>query len=154
MSNYFTWEELRQMKAVEGKRLQRVIYHYWQNVAKVGEAFEFLHRLELEFTDNGKLILGSSEETEGALALYMDFDAEQQHLLLLHEFGGKLGIRSADLSPNELWAPAIGQALVVCGLVKEGESYRTDAMLLDFGDEKLELRADVEGLIVEPFEDV
>ncbi|MGL5892824.1 MAG: hypothetical protein ACRC3B_23220 [Bacteroidia bacterium] len=154
MSNYFTWDELRQMKTIEGKLLQRVIYHYWQNVAKAGEGFEFLHRLELEFSEGGKLILGTSEETEDVLALDMDFDAEKQHLLLMHEFSGKLGIRSADLSANELWAPSIGQALVVCGLVKEGESYRTDAILLDFGDEKLEVRPDVEGLIVEPFEDV
>jgi hypothetical protein len=154
MSNYFNWDDLKQLKAVEGHTLNRVIYHYWQNVANPGEAFEFLDKLELEFSEGKKLIIGTSEETEAALALAMDFDAEKQHFLLLHEFGGKLGMRSADLSQNDLWTPVLNHTLQSCDLVKEGDSYRTDAILLNFGEEKLEVRPNVEGLLVEPFEDV
>jgi hypothetical protein len=154
MGHYFSYDELKQFKAVEGLRLNRVIYHYWQNKAKASETFEFLDKLELEFTEGGKLILTTSEETEGAMALVMDFDAEKQHFLLLHEFGGKLGMRSADLTSNILWEAAAGKVLRSCQLVHESGSYRNDTLLLDFGDEQLEVRPHVEGLLVEPYEEV
>lgn len=154
MGHYFSYDELKQFKAIEGQRLSRVIYHYWQNKTKPEEAFEFLDKLELAFAEGGKLILSTSDETEGAMVLAMDFDAEKQHLLLLHEFGGKLGMRSADLTDNALWEAAAGKILTSCQLVNEGGSYRNDTVLLNFGKEQLEVRPNVEGLLVEPYEDV
>lgn len=154
MSSYFTYDDLRHMKVVEGQHLRQVIYHYWQNVTNRSEPFEFLYRLELVFAEGGRLILGTSDESDEALAVDMDFDAEKQHLLLLHEFGGKLGIRTADFTANDLWTPVAGQVLQNCELIKEGDSYRSEAMLLDFGAEKLEMRPYVDGLLIEPFEDV
>ncbi|GAB4143142.1 MAG: hypothetical protein Fur0041_18260 [Bacteroidia bacterium] len=155
MSAYFSFEELKALKNTEHKKLTTVFYHNWLNKANPHEAFEFTDKIELRFEDGSRLVVGTSDETEQAIALDPDFDAEKRKLMLLHEFNGKIDQRSVDMTGNPLWSFAAGQTLLQIALVKEEENlYRNDAMLLDFGDEKLEIRPGMDGLIVEPFEDI
>lgn len=152
MSAYFSIEELQQLKEAEGRRLGCILYHEWVNKTTPGERLEFLYRLELLF-DDGRLVLGADDENE-RIRLFPSFDAESAHLRLLHEFGGKIELRTDNMSENELWAPANNRILENVELVKEKNFYRNDCLLLDFEGEKLEIRLGMEGLIVEPFEDV
>ena len=49
----------------------------------------------------------------------------------------------------------IGKKLQRIGVIDEGDNcYLNDAVLLDFGDEKMEIHPGVEGLIVEPYENI
>ncbi len=155
MSTYFDTEELLELKAVEQKTLSRVIYHLWQNKINPEETFEFLDKLELIFTDGKRLFLSASEETPPGIIVVKDFDAEKNRLLLLHEFQGKIDYGSEELTENGLWALMVGKKLRKVGVVDEGDNcYLNDAVLLDFGDEKMEIHPGLEGLIVEPYENV
>lgn len=155
MSTYFETEELFTLKAAENKTLARVIYHIWQNKIQPEETFEFLDKLELVFTDGKKLFLSASEESPPGIIVLKDFDAEKNRLLLLHEFQGKIDHVSQDLTENDLWSLMIGKKLYRVGVIDEGDNcYLNDAVLLDFGDEKMEIHPGVEGLIVEPYENV
>ncbi|MEO5641930.1 MAG: hypothetical protein ABIQ40_01290 [Bacteroidia bacterium] len=155
MGTYFETEELFELKAVEQKTLSRVIYHLWQNKINPEETFEFLDKLELIFTDGKKLFLSASEDTPPGIIVLKDFDAEKNRLLLLHEFQGKIDHTSEELTENGLWAILVGQKLLKVGVIDEGDNcYLNDAVLLDFGDEKMEIHPGVEGLIVEPYENV
>ncbi|CAN5914475.1 hypothetical protein BH11BAC7_BH11BAC7_30840 [soil metagenome] len=155
MGTYFETEELFELNAVEQKTLSRVIYHLWQNKINPEETFEFLDKLELIFTDGKKLFLSASEDTPPGIIVLKDFDAEKNRLLLLHEFQGKIDYTSEELTENGLWAILVGQKLLKVGVIDEGDNcYLNDAVLLDFGDEKMEIHPGVEGLIVEPYENV
>lgn len=156
MSTYFTYEDLVALKGLEKKKLTGVVYNYWQNKTKPGEAFEFLDKLELKFSDGSHIVLSTTEDDNNpGIVVVRDFDFEKSRLMLLHEFGGKIDMRMEDLTQNPLWTPAIGKTLAVVGLVDDGEqSYRNDAIMLDFGDEKLEIHPAFEGLMVEPYEEV
>lgn len=155
MNSYFDFEDLTALKALEKKTLSRVIYHNWQNKINPEEIFEFLDKLELIFSDGSNIILSASEDTPPGIFVVRDFDAEKTKLLLLHEFGGKIDFVSEELTDNPLWELLIGKKLLKVGVVDEGDNcYLNDAILFDFGEEKMEIHPGVEGLIAEPFEDV
>ena len=155
MSEYFNFEDLTALKSLEKKTLSRVIYHNWLNKINPQEIFEFLDKLELIFSDKTKIVLSASEETPPGIFIEKDFDAEKNKLLLLHQFSGKIDFQSEELTDNPLWKILIGKKLLKVGVVDEGDNcYLNDAVLLDFGDEKMEIHPGVEGLIAEPWEDI
>lgn len=155
MATYFDSDDLLELKAAESKILQSVFYHNWQNKFKSGDTFEFLDKLELIFSDGSKLVLSASEDNEPGIIVVHDFDAEKNRLLLLHQFGGKIDSIAEDLTENPLWSLLIGKKLESVGVVDEGDNcYLSDALLLDFGDEKMEIHPGMEGLIAEPYENV
>jgi len=149
-ANYFSIDELKDLQACEGKVLKKVVYHQWVNKIKPEESFEFLDKLELVFHE-GRLVLSGTEDND-AIRTLPDFDIEDSRLRLLHEFGGRIDMRSQEMTHNPLWMMAAGQTLESIELVKEGDLYRNDCLMLNFGEEKLEVRLNVEGLLVEPFE--
>ena len=154
MSTYFEAEELFDLKAAENKTLARVLYHIWQNKIRPEETFEFLDKLELVFTDGSKLFLTANEEIEAGIVVLKDFDAEKNRLLLLHQFNGKIDHITEELTGNPLWASVVGKKLLKVGVIDEGDNcYLNDAILLDFGKDKMEIHPGVEGLIAEPYED-
>lgn len=156
MGAYFSYEDLMELKALEQKKLAQVIYHNWQNKSQPDDVFEFLDRLELIFSDETKIILAANEEeNQPGIFVVRDFDAEKTRLLLLHQFGGRIDYYSREMTHNALWTPVMEKTLELVGLVDDGENcFRDDAILLDFGDEKLEIHPAIEGLMIEPYEEV
>ena len=156
MKSYFSHEDLTSLKSLEHKKLVRVVYHNWQNKSRKDEMFEFLDKLELGFGDGTKIILAASEDAEPGIYIERDFDSEKTRLMLLHEFNGQIDYNSEDMTDNPLWAPVKDRILQMVGLVDDGENtYRNDSVLLNFGDnELLEILPGMEGLLVEPYEEV
>lgn len=153
MSEYFSYTHLKQLKATEGHVLKNVVYHNWINNMNADDRFEFLDKLELEFDDQ-TIVITVPETDEGGLMLADDFDGEKYRLTLLHEFGGKIDIRSDNMNSNVLWENAVGKKLHTLGVVHEGDNvYNNSSILLDFGEEKLEIRPGIDGVIIEPFEE-
>ena len=155
MSAFFTHDELASLKAMEKKTLSGVICHFWQNKTRPDDVFEFLDKLELLFNDGTRIVITANEEDETGIEVVNDFNAEKNRLMLLQEFGGRIDLRSEDFSDNAIWAFAIGKKIENVKLVDIGDNcYSNNAVLLDFGDEKLEIHPGMEGLIVEPYEEV
>jgi hypothetical protein len=154
MSEYFSHPHLLKLKSAEGKTLRNVVYHNWINKSNPADVFEFLEKLELDFGDL-KLILTVPETDEAGITLADDFDAEKNRLMLLHEFNGKIDARSDNMNSNVLWENAVNKKLNTLGVVHEGDNlYSNSSVLLDFGDEKLEIRPGMDGVIVEPYDEV
>jgi len=152
---YFSFEDLRDLKAIEKRKLSRVYYHYWQNKTNPGEPFEFLDKLELKFSDGSCIVLSATEDDTPGIVVMRDYDAEKNRLMLLHQFGGRIDLRTEELTDNPLWSLLVGKLLETVGVVDDGDNcYRNDAVLLDFGDEKMEIHPALEGLIAEPYEEV
>ena len=155
MATYFDNADLIELRKAEKKILKTVIYHNWQNKFVADDPFEFLDKLELIFTDEQKLILSASEDKVPGIIVVLDFDAEKNKLLLLHQFGGKIDYKTENFTENPLWELCIGKELITIEIVNEGDNcFKSNVILLDFGDEKIEILLGIEGLIVEPFENV
>ncbi|HTL82817.1 MAG TPA: hypothetical protein VL651_13985 [Bacteroidia bacterium] len=155
MEGYFNHEELLAFKNCENKPLTKVVHHFWINRTQPGELFEFLDKIELTFGDNSRLVFATKTDELPGICLDQDFDSEKEKFLLMNDFGGKIDMRSSVETSSGLWKDAEGKILREVQLVDDGENtYRDDAVLLDFGDHKIELRPAAEGLILEPFEDV
>lgn len=154
MSEYFSYDHLKKLKAAEGRVLKSVLYHNWINKTNASDRFEFLDKLELQF-EGHTLVITVPETDEAGLMLADDFDGEKYRLQLLHEFDGKIDVRTDDMSHNVLWENATGKKLQTLGVMHEGDNvYSNSTILLDFGDEKLEVRPGIDGVMVEPYEDV
>lgn len=153
MSEYFSYDHLKKLKASEGRVLKHVLYHNWINKTNASDRFEFLDKLELQF-EGHTIVITVPETDEAGLMLADDFDGEKYKLQLLHEFGGKIDVRTDDMSTNVLWENAVGHKLVTMGVVHEGDNvYNNNSILLDFGNEKLEVRPGIDGVIIEPWEE-
>jgi hypothetical protein len=153
MSEYFSYDHLKQLKAAEGHVLKNVLYHMWINKTDSNERFEFLDKLELQF-DGHRLVITAPDTDEAGLILADDFDGEKYKLQLLHEFGGKIDIITENMNHNALWEPAMNKNLKVLGVVHEGDNvYSNKAIVLDFGDEQLEITPGIDGVMVEPYEE-
>lgn len=153
MSEYFSHNHLKQLKASEGRVLKNVLYHNWVNKFSSEERFEFIDKIELQFTDHN-IVITVPETEEVGLTLADDFDAEKYRLMLLHEFGGKIDIQTENMNGNVLWENAVNKKLVKLGVVHEGDNvYSNKTIMLDFGDEQLEILPGIDGVIVEPYEE-
>jgi hypothetical protein len=153
MSEYFSYNHLKQLKATEGRVLKNVLYHNWINKTNANDRFEFLDKLELQF-DGHTIVITVPETDEAGLMLADDFDGEKYKLQLLHEFGGKIDLVTENMNSNVLWQQAVNKPLHVLGVVHEGDNVYSNAnILLDFGDEKLEIRPGIDGVIVEPYDE-
>jgi hypothetical protein len=137
MSEYFSYNHLKQLKATEGRVLKNVLYHNWINKTNANDRF-----------------ITVPETDEAGLMLADDFDGEKYKLQLLHEFGGKIDLVTENMNSNVLWQQAVNKPLHVLGVVHEGDNVYSNAnILLDFGDEKLEIRPGIDGVIVEPYDE-
>lgn len=153
MSEYFSYDHLRQLKASEGRVLKNVLYHNWINNTNTSDRFEFTDKLELQF-EGHTIVITVPETDEAGLMLADNFDGEKYRLQLLHEFGGKIDIRTDNMNSNVLWENVIGKKLKTLGVAHEGDNvYSNNAIMLDFVNEQLEIRPGIDGVIVEPYEE-
>lgn len=153
MPDYFSYDHLKQLKAAEGRVLKNVLYHNWINNTNANDRFEFLDKLELQF-EGHTVVITVPETDEGGLTLADGFDGEKYRLQLLHEFGGKMDLRTDNMNDNVLWENAVNRKLIKLGVVHEGDNvYSNSNVLLDFGEEQLEVRPGIDGVIIEPYEE-
>ena len=55
-AHFFTAEELKNFKSLEGSALSDVYYHYWKNNTIPGESFESLDWVELVFENKYQIV--------------------------------------------------------------------------------------------------
>jgi hypothetical protein len=153
MSEYFSHDHLKQLKASEGRVLKNVLYHNWINTTIADDRFEFIDKMELQF-EGHTIVITAPDTDEAGLILADDFDGEKYRLLLLHQFGGKIDIQTENMNNNVLWENAVNKKLRTLGVVHQGDNlYSNKSIMLDFGDEQLELLPGIDGVIVEPYEE-
>lgn len=153
MSEYFSYDHLKKLKACEGRVLKNVFYHLWINKTDSNERFEFLDKLELQF-EGHTIFIAAAETDEAGLMLADDFDVEKYRLMLLHEFGGKIDIKSENMNNNVLWENTINKKLIKLGVAHEGDNvYSNKAIMLDFGDAQLEIIPGIDGVMVDYYEE-
>ncbi|MBX3164649.1 MAG: hypothetical protein KF900_09210 [Bacteroidetes bacterium] len=151
---YFSNEALARFVAAQGRTVEKIICHLWQNSSNKNDVVEIIDNVELHFADKQKLTIACNVKGDGLDAI--DFDAKQTAKDLHEEFEGKIKLFAIDASGTKMWQEVIGKTLKTVRITKDGEYYKADAIILDF--ENNEMReisiAPLDGLIIDYYEEV
>lgn len=151
-SHYFTNEALAKFVQSQGKTVQKIVCHLWQNAHNPAELVEIIDNLELHFNDLTKLTIACNQDGDALDAI--DFNYQQAAKAIHQEFDGKIKLFSVNASNTKMWEDVLGKTLNLVKLTKDGEYYQSTALILDFGDEKREVEiAPLDGLIIDFYEE-
>jgi hypothetical protein len=149
---YFTSQALARFVAAEGRKVQKVICHLWQNNIGKDSSVEIIDNVELHFGEGQKLTIACNENGDGLDAI--DFDFKKVSEEVSREFDSKIRLFSIDASETKMWQDVIGTVLQKVKVTREDEYYKADAVMLDFGTEKREISiAPLDGLIIDYYEE-
>jgi hypothetical protein len=151
--NYFSNEALAKFAVAQGKTVEKVICHLWQNNINKNEVMELIDNLEIHFNDKHKLTISSNAEGDALDAINFNFRETAE--ALKKEFEGKIKLLPVNASTTKMWEDVTGKKLESVQIVKEGEYYLADSILLNFGVEKRTVSINpADGLIIDYFEEV
>lgn len=144
----FRLEELELFQRFENQILAGVNYYRWLQTTGAGEtAGDFLFYVELLFENGPALLLTGGEDSTairpGSAEALVKTARELQ---ALH---GQSVIERLQASDSALWRPALGRRLEALRLSKnEAGLYANDALLLDFGEQRILVRLNPRGGLV------
>jgi hypothetical protein len=152
-TSYFTTEALAKMVAMQGKVVERIIIILWQNAVDASNSVEIIDALQLRFADEEKITIGCNDKGDGLDIL--DYQFKETKKQLEEEFGGKIKLHALDAGVTKMWQDIKGKTLKGIRLTKDGEHYKADSLVLDFGDEGRTVAISPhDGLVIDYFEEV
>jgi hypothetical protein len=148
---YFSNEALARFVAAQGRTIEKIVCHLWQNSFNKTESVEIIDNVELHFTDKQKLTIACNPEGDGLDAI--EFDYKTTAIALHKEYEGKIKLFTVDASSTTMWEDVIGKTLKKVRITKDGDYYKADSVVLDFDVEKREISiAPLDGLIIDYYE--
>jgi hypothetical protein len=152
LNNYFTHEALARFVTAQGKTVEKIICHLWQNTFDNSGTVEIIDNVELHFTDGHKLTISCNENGDGLDAI--NFDYKKTAKDLHKEFEGKIKLFSVNASATEMWVDVIGKTLENVKIVKEGEYHQAGSVLLELEKEKRIISiSPLDGLVIDYYEE-
>lgn len=149
---YFSNEALARFVSAQGKTVEKVICHLWQNTIDKNASVELIDNLELHFTDQQKLTISCNENGDGLDSIAFDYKTASEQLK--NEFDGKIRLFAVNASSTKMWEDVIGKTLDSIRITKEGELHKADSLLLIFGKEKRAVSiSPLDGLIIDFYEE-
>jgi hypothetical protein len=150
--SYFTDHALSHFAAAEGLTVQKIICHLWVNSMDREAPVEIIDNVELHFGPDKKLTIGC--DVEGTGLEVVNFNYDESTADLKKEFGDKIRMYSVDASATKMWQDVVGKVLIHVRLTKEDGKYMSDTIVLDFGEEKREIKAaPLDGVIIDYYEE-
>jgi hypothetical protein len=151
-NNYFSDEALARFVTAQGKTIEKIICHLWQNTIDKNGTVEIIDNIELHFTDKQKLTITCNENSDGLDVI--QFDYKKTAIELQKEFEGKIKLFAVDASSTKMWEDVIGKTLESVRIVKEGEYHKAGSALLVFTDEKRIISVNpLDGLVLDYYEE-
>jgi len=151
-NNYFSDEALARFVTAQGKTVEKIICHLWQNSIDKNATVEIIDNVELHFTDKQKLTITCNEESDGLDAIV--FDYEKAAIELEKEFEGKIKLFDVDASSTKMWEDIIGKTIESVRIVKEGEYHKAGSVLLVFNGERRIISVNpLDGLVLDYYEE-
>jgi hypothetical protein len=149
---YFSNEALARFVAAQGRKVEKVVCHLWQNTMSKTETVEIIDNVELHFNGGQKLTISCNTDGDGLDAI--DFNYKQAATDIHTEFAGKIKLFAVDASSTKMWEDVIGLELLKVRVTKQADYYKADSIVLDFDKEKREISiAPLDGLIIDYFEE-
>ena len=151
-NTYFSNEALARFVSAQGKTVEKIICHLWQNTLDKSSTVEIIDNVELHFTDKQKLTISCNENGDGLDAIQFDYKKSAQELH--KEFSGKIKLFAIDASDTKMWQEVIGLTLESVRIIKEGDYHKAGSTLLVFGTEKRIISiSPLDGLVIDYYEE-
>lgn len=151
-NTYFSDEALARFVSAQGKTIEKIICHLWQNTIDKNASVELIDNLELHFTDKQKLTISCNEGGDGLDAI--TFDYKSAAVEIEKEFDGKIKLFGVNASTTKMWEDIIGLRLESIRIIKEGDYHKAGSVLLVFGKEKRIVSINpLDGLIIDYYEE-
>lgn len=151
-NTFFSNEALARFASAQGKTVEKVICHLWQNKSQPGQVVEVIDNVELQFTDKHKLTISTNADGDGLDAI--EYDYKSAAIAIEKELGGVIKIYAVNASDTKMWTPVIGKVLKNVRIEKSGNLYKSNAIMLDFGDEKREIEINpLDGIIIDHYDE-
>lgn len=148
---YFSNEALASFVTAEGKTVEKIVCHLWQNNLS-DNPVEIIDNIEIHFTDKQKLTISCNEDGDGLDVI--DFNPQQLAKELREEFDGKIKLFAINASTTEMWQEIIGKKLEHVKVTKLNDFYLADSVMLNFGEEKRTVSiGPLDGLIIDYYEE-
>lgn len=149
---YFSNEALARFVNAQGKTVEKIVCHLWQNNINTSETVEIIDNIELHFTDKHKLTISCNENGDGLDAIA--FNPQELAKNLREEFEGKIKLFAINASPTEMWKDVIGKTLEHVRVTKLNDFYVADSVILNFGEEKRVISiSPLDGLVIDYHEE-
>lgn len=152
LNTYFSDEALARFVSAQGKVVEKIVCHLWQNTVDKNGSVELIDNLELHFTDKQKLTIACNENGDGLDAINFNYKAAATELE--KEFDGKIKLFAVNASSTKMWEDVIGLTLEGVRIIKEGDYHKAGSALLVFGKEKRIVSVNpLDGLIIDYYEE-
>jgi hypothetical protein len=152
LNNYFSHEALARLVAAQGRTVEKIVCHLWQNTINKEATVEIIDNLELHFTDKQKLTISCNDVGDSLDVIA--FDYKKTAVDLEKEFQGKIRLYAVNASTTKMWEEVIGQKLLAVKIVKEGEYHKAGSLLLEFEKEKRIVSiSPLDGLVIDYYEE-
>ncbi|MDI1353896.1 MAG: hypothetical protein PSX36_03210 [bacterium] len=152
LNTYFSDEALARFVQAQGRTVEKVVCHLWQNTIAKGATVELIDNVELYFADKQKLTISCNTTGEALDAIVFDYPKAAKELE--KEFEGKIRLYAINASETEMWTEVIGQTLQQVKIVKEGEYHKAGSLLLEFDKEKRIVSiSPLDGLVIDYYEE-
>lgn len=152
LNTYFSEEALARFVQAQGKSVEKVICHLWQNTIAKETTVELIDNVEIHFKDLQKLTISCNTTGEALDAIQFDYLKAARELE--KEFEGKIRLYAINASATEMWADVIGLTLENVKVIKEGDYHKAGSLLLEFGKEKRIISiSPLDGLVIDYYEE-
>jgi len=148
---YYNAEHLKLLKSAEGKTLIKVYYHFWVNKANPLDIFSFVEYMELQFSDESKLILQKAEEISEMILPIPNLDINLLNHQLQVEFNGSLQYQTRDASNTNAWKSMINQVIDDVLVEEEDGLFIAEALIIGTHKHQTIIRLENEGLEAEEY---
>jgi hypothetical protein len=149
---YFSNEALARFVSAQGKTVEKIVCHLWQNTIDKSGTVEIIDNVELHFTDKQKLTITCNQDGDGLDAIV--FDYKKTAIELEKEFEGKIKLFAVNASATKMWEAVIGLNLEHVRIIKEGDYHKAGSVLLVFGTEKRIVAINpLDGLMIDYYEE-
>ncbi len=151
-SSFFTDMALARFVSAQNRTVDKIICHLFINFIDQNNPLQVIENVQLVFKDGNVLTIGLNDQGNGLDAVEFQY-AEENHIIP-EEFKDKIKFLPVEASSTTLWKDVIGLDLLAVRLTREQEHYKSDSVVLDFGNEKREIPlGPLDGLMIDYFEE-
>jgi len=137
-------------KELEGKKIRRVVYYQWKNLAS-DDDFKSLDWIEIKFHDDTLIVLHYGVDNDGIELVDFDFEVELNKIET--QFKGQATLERENATLDTHWFPILDTEIrnIKFSQLKSGTS--NNQIIFDFTDDhKIEITTEEEGMGVEFYE--
>ena len=139
------------IKELEGKKIGKVIYFQWKNLAS-DDDFKSLDWLEISLQDETKVVLHYGVDNDGIELVDFDFDTELNKIET--EFKDQATLIRENATLETHWFPILDKEIRKVKVFEKNGNKLNDSIIFEFSDNhQVEISTQEEGMQVEFYEE-